>query len=186
MEYFEKVFTIRWLIQAMYFVHHKKSLPLMLGVFLFLVEVLRASVVLSTFPGWVLSAMSCACSWITIPSLLASSSSSTCVTLTLLLSLVDWVLSSMPCACSRITISSLLAPSSSPSNSCSWATITLLLSLVDSSSSRLNLSALFLSLLVWCKPVCLFSGSVSGSLFFFLLKTQIFWYFMACCWVNSS
>jgi hypothetical protein len=43
--------------------------------------------------------MSCACSRITIPSLLASSSSSThsslCATLTLLLSLVDWVLSSM-------------------------------------------------------------------------------------------
>ena len=111
MEYFEKVFTIRWLgcvcivFQAMYLVHHKKSLPLMLGVFLFLVEVLQASVVLSTFLGWVLSAMSCACSQITIPSLLVSSSSSIhsslCATLTLLLPLVDWVLPSLPCACSQ-------------------------------------------------------------------------------------
>jgi len=114
LEYFEKVFTIRWLgcvcivFQAMYLVHHKKSLPVMLGILLFLVEVLQASVVSSTFLGWVLSAMSCACSWITIPSLLASSSSSThyssCVTLNLLLSPVDWVLPSMPCACSQLQL----------------------------------------------------------------------------------
>ena len=64
MDYFEKVFAIRWLgyvcivFQAIYIAYHKKSLPLMLGFFLFLVEVLRASVVLFTFPGWVLSAMS--------------------------------------------------------------------------------------------------------------------------------
>jgi len=45
MEYFEKVFTILWLgcvcvvFPAIHLVHHKKFLPLMLGFFLFLVEV---------------------------------------------------------------------------------------------------------------------------------------------------